>query len=93
MKPPPEATSGRHLGDLHSGLARCAKGAGSSDVPNNLCRHFCMPHLFDIEVAQVIRRYAANGDIDRERGRIALIDLADLPLRRYPLAAYLGSAK
>ena len=42
------------------------------------------PHLIDVEVAQVIRRYAANGDITSERGRTALVDLADLPLRRYP---------
>jgi predicted nucleic acid-binding protein len=42
------------------------------------------PHLLDVEVAQVIRRYAANGEIDGERGRVALADLADLPLRRYP---------
>jgi predicted nucleic acid-binding protein len=42
------------------------------------------PHLLDVEVAQVIRRYAANGEIDSERGRQALIDLADLALRRYP---------
>jgi predicted nucleic acid-binding protein len=42
------------------------------------------PHLLDVEVAQVIRRYAANGEIDSARGRWALADLADLPLRRYP---------
>jgi len=42
------------------------------------------PHLIDVEVAHVIRRYAANGDIDAERGRAALVDLADFPLRRYP---------
>jgi len=42
------------------------------------------PHLLDVEVAQVVRRYAASGDIDAERGRAALTDLADLPLRRYP---------
>jgi predicted nucleic acid-binding protein len=42
------------------------------------------PHLLDVEVAQVIRRYAQNGEIDSERGRMALIDLVDLPLRRYP---------
>ena len=45
---------------------------------------FHAPHLIDLEVAQVIRRYAANGDIDGERGRMALADLADFPLRRYP---------
>ena len=42
------------------------------------------PHLIDVEIAQVIRRYAANGEIDGERGRMALADLADFPLRRYP---------
>jgi predicted nucleic acid-binding protein len=42
------------------------------------------PHLLDVEVAQVMRRYTASGAIDAERGRTALADLADLPLRRYP---------
>lgn len=42
------------------------------------------PHLLDIEVAQVVRRYAMRGEIDGERGRAALADLADFPLRRYP---------
>ena len=42
------------------------------------------PHLLDIEVAQVVRRYAAKGEIDGERGRAALADLADFPLHRYP---------
>jgi predicted nucleic acid-binding protein len=32
-------------------------------------------------VAQVLRRYAAKGDIDHQRGRAAL---TDLPLQRYP---------
>jgi predicted nucleic acid-binding protein len=41
------------------------------------------PHLLDVEVAQVIRRYAANGEIDGDCGRMALADLADLSLRRY----------
>ena len=43
-----------------------------------------VPHLLDIEVAQVIRRYAAAGEIDANRGRAALTDLADLPMHRYP---------
>jgi len=42
------------------------------------------PHLLDVEVAQVIRRYAAKGEIDNERGRAALADLADFPFHRYP---------
>lgn len=42
-----------------------------------------VPHLLDVEVAQVLRRYAANGEIDGERGRGALADLVDFPLNRY----------
>jgi predicted nucleic acid-binding protein len=40
--------------------------------------------LLDVEVAQVIRRHAARGEIDDDRGRAALADLGDLPLYRYP---------
>jgi predicted nucleic acid-binding protein len=43
-----------------------------------------VPHLLDVEIAQVIRRYAASREIDAERGRAALADLADFPLQRYP---------
>ena len=42
------------------------------------------PHLLDVEVAQVLRRYAAAGELTPERGREALIDLADFPVHRYP---------
>jgi predicted nucleic acid-binding protein len=42
------------------------------------------PHLLDVEIAQIVRRYAAAGDLDAERGRMALADLADFPLYRYP---------
>ncbi|HLH47738.1 MAG TPA: type II toxin-antitoxin system VapC family toxin [Roseiarcus sp.] len=41
------------------------------------------PHLIDVEVAQTIRRLAANGEIEAERGRAALVDLAEFPLTRY----------
>lgn len=42
------------------------------------------PHLIDLEIAQVLRRYAASGEMDPRRGLQALEDLADLPLVRYP---------
>ena len=42
------------------------------------------PHLVDVEVAQVLRRYVREGTISAQRGREALEDLADLPLNRYP---------
>ena len=42
------------------------------------------PHLIDVEVAQVLRRYATTGALDPERCHAALIDFADFPLTRYP---------
>ena len=42
------------------------------------------PHLIDVEVAQVLRRYHAAGEFEDQRGREALTDLADMPLTRYP---------
>jgi predicted nucleic acid-binding protein len=42
------------------------------------------PHLLDVEVAQVLRRFAAAGELTPERGSEALTDLADFPVHRYP---------
>lgn len=42
------------------------------------------PHLLDLEVTQVLRRYARAGVLTEERGDQALADLADLPVDRYP---------
>ncbi|HET9177595.1 MAG TPA: type II toxin-antitoxin system VapC family toxin [Terriglobia bacterium] len=42
------------------------------------------PHLLDLEVAQVLRRYARSGVFSAKRASEALADLADLPLNRYP---------
>ena len=41
------------------------------------------PHLLDLEVAQVLRRYALSGALDEARGRAALDDLEDLGLVRH----------
>ena len=41
------------------------------------------PHLLDVEVAQVLRRYCAGGELTAERGREALADLSDFPVHRY----------
>lgn len=42
------------------------------------------PHLLDVEVAHVLRRLQLGGELEEERGRQALEDLADLDLERYP---------
>lgn len=41
------------------------------------------PHLIDVEVTQVLRRYAMAGEAEPERCRDALADFLDLPLTRY----------
>jgi predicted nucleic acid-binding protein len=43
-----------------------------------------VPHLLDVEVAQVLRRYVRQKIITASRGEEALEDLHDLPLSRYP---------
>lgn len=41
------------------------------------------PHLLDIEVAQVLRRYVARQDLPEDRARKALSLLGAFPLTRY----------
>ncbi|HXA76175.1 MAG TPA: type II toxin-antitoxin system VapC family toxin [Candidatus Acidoferrales bacterium] len=43
-----------------------------------------VPHLIDLEIAQVLRRYVRSAIISAERGAEALTDLLDFPLTRYP---------
>lgn len=42
------------------------------------------PALLDLEIAQVLRRYAAHQDLSAERGRAALAVLERFPIARYP---------
>jgi len=42
------------------------------------------PHLLDVETAHALRRLHAAGQIDANRGREALGDLAELRINRYP---------
>lgn len=48
------------------------------------------PHLLDVEVAQVLRRYALAGSFTPERGAEALEDLVDFPIARYPHQPFLA---
>jgi predicted nucleic acid-binding protein len=41
------------------------------------------PHLLDVEVAQVLRRYVISGVLTAVRGGDALDDLSDLSVTRY----------
>jgi predicted nucleic acid-binding protein len=42
-----------------------------------------VPHLLAVEVAQVLRRLVASGDVTSQRAAGALEDLADLDAERY----------
>ena len=42
------------------------------------------PHLVDVEVLQVLRRWEARGALSSDRAAEAVVDLAQLDLRRHP---------
>jgi predicted nucleic acid-binding protein len=48
------------------------------------------PHLLDIEVTQVLRRFVLKGNLAEERASLALHDLLDMDLTRYPHDVLLG---
>lgn len=48
------------------------------------------PHLLDVEVAQVVRRFRRRDDLTERRAREALDDLRALPLERYGHTDLLG---
>ena len=41
------------------------------------------PHLLDVEIAQVVRRFTMAGEIDAARAQAALDDFIDLPIWRH----------
>jgi predicted nucleic acid-binding protein len=49
-----------------------------------------VPHLFEVEVMNVLRRYALNGSLSTERARLALKRLFDMRITRYPHTALLS---
>ena len=65
-------------------LLRTAAAKAVEDRLFGPAETLCAPHLLDVEVAHVIQRYAACGDVSEERGRLAIATLADFPLQRYP---------
>jgi predicted nucleic acid-binding protein len=42
------------------------------------------PHLIDLEIAQVLRRYVRSGAMTLERASEVLSDWRDFPITRYP---------
>jgi len=50
------------------------------------------PHLIDAEVAQVLRRFAIRDIISTTRIKLAIEDLLNLPIIRYPHAPFIERA-
>ena len=48
------------------------------------------PHLIDMEVAQVLRRYVLRGTLEEGMGALALDRWRDLDIERYPHEPFLG---
>lgn len=48
------------------------------------------PHLIDVEVTQVLRRYTLRGSVAAPRAEAALRDFSDLRIERYPHHLFLG---
>jgi predicted nucleic acid-binding protein len=65
-------------------LLQTPSGAAISKQISSSGEKLYAPHLVDVEVCQVLRRYVANGTLDAPRAEEALRDLADLRMYRYP---------
>lgn len=52
----------------------------------------CAPHLLDVEVGQVLRRFRLRNELTDARATMLVRDLVDLPIRRYPYSRLLPRA-
>lgn len=48
-----------------------------------------VPHLIDVEIAHVLRRYVRRGTLNEQRGALALNHWRNLDLERYPHEPFL----
>lgn len=72
--------------DASAALALLLGGEGAERVATRVldpAESLHAPHLLDLEVAQVVRRYWRAGDLSPARGGQVLDDLLALPIRRY----------
>lgn len=71
---------------------------GSSPAGDALAEAFadhepvCAPHLLDVEVAQVLRRYAQRGEFGADLATTLVGELTELPISRYEHRALLARA-
>ena len=64
-------------------LLHTSTGESVTDCIDDPTVSLHVPHLADIEVAQVLRRYVRAGEIDADTAATALDDLGTLDLRRH----------
>ena len=67
-------------------------GAGARRIRERIDREddgLHVPHLFEVEVMSVLRRYAMRHGLSERRGRELLEDLTTMSLYRYPHTAML----
>ena len=64
-------------------LLQTAAGAPMTERLLDPAESLHAPHLLDVEVAQILRRFVRRGELAPDRARQALDDLASLPLERY----------
>jgi predicted nucleic acid-binding protein len=71
-------------------LLNSAKGQRFAEIILDPAETLHAPHLLDLEVAQVLRRYWTSGVLKLSRAEEALSDYLDLPISRYPHDLALG---
>jgi predicted nucleic acid-binding protein len=67
-------------------------GASASGIRERMDRAdegLHVPHLFEVEVVNVLRRYALSGALSAQRARLALNRLLAMRVTRYPHTALL----
>jgi predicted nucleic acid-binding protein len=72
--------------DASTVLELLLQGSASQAIGDRLFRRgesLHAPHLLDLEVAQVIRRYWLAGELAPARGQEVIEDLSDLAIQRY----------
>jgi predicted nucleic acid-binding protein len=65
-------------------LLRTPRGAGIETWLFGMRQSLHSPHLLDVEVVQVVRRFAMAREIEGERAQAALDDLMGFPIWRHP---------
>lgn len=73
--------------DASAVLELLLRGPGSEAVERHIASEdetLHAPHLLDLEIAQVLRRFCATEGLEPDRAWHALRDLRDLDIERYP---------